>query len=428
MLFAVATVNLPGSGGEATAAAGEDGGVRMYTSGSTGQPKGVAGASPRHRGLAVEQRVFALDGIGGGGWRPTRFDASLFELWGALLNGGRCGHHRPKHAARAASAQRSAAAARGDGAVADGRALFNQYAEEGTAVAAGVAAGGGDVLDAEVIRRVYGQWAAGRRLHQLVRADGRRHSPTTFRIEAAGSGQNVPIGRPIANTRVYVLDGERAAGAGGGGGRAVHRRRGGGAGLPEAAGADGRAVRRRTRSSGPGARLYRTGDLARWLADGTLEYLGRSDHQVKVRGFRIELGEIEAAARRAPGGAARRWWWRGEVARATSGWWRTVRRRRGAAGAEALRAHLQERLPEYMVPAAYVVLEALPLTANGKVDRKALPAPEGEATLRSEYEAPRDEMEEALAAIWARCWACEQVGAARQLLRRWAGTRCWRCR
>ena len=103
----------------------------------------------------------------------------------------------------------------------------------------------------------------------------------------------VPIGRPIANTQIYILD-ERAAGAGGGGGRAVHRRSGGGARVSEPAGADGGAVRPRSVQPEPGARLYQTGDLARWLPDGNIEFLGRNDYQVKIRGFRIELGEIEA--------------------------------------------------------------------------------------------------------------------------------------
>ena len=122
--------------------------------------------------------------------------------------------------------------------------------------------------------------------------------------------------------------------------------------------------------------MYRTGDLARWRADGTLEFLGRADQQVKIRGFRIELGEIEAALTDLPGGCAGG----GDCARGRSGRQATgrlcgSRARRGARSGD-LRRSLNERLPDYMVPSAFVLLEALPLTANGKLDRRALPAPE----------------------------------------------------
>ncbi|HVG45404.1 MAG TPA: phosphopantetheine-binding protein, partial [Longimicrobium sp.] len=157
----------------------------------------------------------------------------------------------------------------------------------------------------------------------------------------------------------------------------------------------------------PGARLYRTGDLCRWLADGTLEYVGRTDFQVKVRGFRVEPGEIEA--RLAEHASVRE-----AVVLALDG---------GAGGkrlvayfvgealeSEALRAHLSEQLPEYMVPAAFVRLEQLPLTPNGKLDRRALPAPEGDDHAAREYEAPVGKVEQALAGIWAELLGVERVG------------------
>src|SRR5579864_4601686 len=159
--------------------------------------------------------------------------------------------------------------------------------------------------------------------------------------------------------------------------------------------------------------MYRTGDLGRWLADGTIEFLGRNDFQVKIRGFRIELGEIEARlaehaavkdavviAREDTPGDKRL------VAYYTSahGESETV------VGVEVLRAHLSARLPEHMVPAAYVCLQSVPLTLNGKLDRKGLPEPEGEAYVQHRYEEPQGEIEEQLAGMWQELLGVERVG------------------
>jgi acyl carrier protein len=156
-------------------------------------------------------------------------------------------------------------------------------------------------------------------------------------------------------------------------------------------------------------RLYRTGDLGRWNSNGMLEYLGRSDLQVKIRGFRIELGEIESHLRQHPAvreaavlvredapGAKRL------VAYYTSA-------EGEAATAEALRAHLAHSLPGYMVPAAYVPMAAMPLTPNGKLDRRALPAPQGDAYGRREYEVPIGEIEVALAKVWSEVLGIDRI-------------------
>ena len=157
--------------------------------------------------------------------------------------------------------------------------------------------------------------------------------------------------------------------------------------------------------------MYRTGDLGRWLADGNIEFLGRNDFQVKIRGFRIELGEIEARLMEHAGGARSG----GGRPRGYAGDKRLVAYYTAAAeehamDAEAVALASAAALPEYMVPAAYVRLEALPLTPNGKLDRKALPAPEADAYATRGYEPPQGEIEDELAAIWAEVLKLERVG------------------
>ncbi|MET3498377.1 acyl carrier protein [Variovorax boronicumulans] len=160
----------------------------------------------------------------------------------------------------------------------------------------------------------------------------------------------------------------------------------------------------------PGSRMYRSGDLARWRighdGDGTLEYLGRNDHQVKVRGFRIELGEIEAALSACAGVREAVVLARGEGADKQLAAYVTGE----DVQAVVLREHLASRLPEYMVPAAYVQLEALPLTPNGKLDRRALPAPGDAAYGTREFEPPQGEIEEELAHIWQALLKIQRLG------------------
>ncbi|HST59700.1 MAG TPA: amino acid adenylation domain-containing protein, partial [Longimicrobium sp.] len=219
------------------------------------------------------------------------------------------------------------------------------------------------------------------------------------------AGAQVPIGRPVANTRAYVLDAGLGAvpiGIPGElyiGGAQVTR---GYLGRP---GLTAERFVPDPFADTPGARLYRTGDRARWLADGVLEYVGRADAQVKVRGFRIELGEIETLLRGLDGV-------RDCVVVAREdrpGDRRLVAYVAGDADAEAMRAALRRSLPEYMVPGAFVTMDALPLTPGGKLDRKALPAPDF-ASAADAYVAPRTPAEEALAGIWAEVLHAERVG------------------
>lgn len=232
--------------------------------------------------------------------------------------------------------------------------------------------------------------------------------------QAAGDSKPgpVPIGRPIANMQVYVLDSELGPAPIGVPGEIYI----GGVGV--ARGYLGRPDLTAERfiphpfASEPGMRLYRTGDLARYRADGELEYLGRNDQQVKVRGFRIEPGEIEAALTRHAG-----------VREAlvvaleeSAGDKRLVAylvadgQKDDLPANEQVRQHLQTLLPDYMIPAAYVWLEELPLTAHGKIDRAALPAPDWASQVTTMYVAPRTPTEECLASLWAQLLRCERVG------------------
>jgi acyl carrier protein len=224
--------------------------------------------------------------------------------------------------------------------------------------------------------------------------------------------REVPIGRPIAGTRAYVLDVRlvrlEPAPAGVPGELCL-----GGTGT--ARGYLGRPGLTAERflpdpfAETPGARLYRTGDLVRWLPSGQLEFLGRTDRQVKIRGFRVELGEIEAALAEHP--AVR------EAAvlaredqpgdRRLVAYVVSIADREAPAG--ELRAFLKERLPDHLVPSAFVPLAALPLNASGKIDRRALPAPDAaRPSLAAAYVAPETPAEEGVAAIW-----CEVLGVER---------------
>jgi pimeloyl-ACP methyl ester carboxylesterase len=222
----------------------------------------------------------------------------------------------------------------------------------------------------------------------------------------------VPIGRPIANVQAYILDANGGPVAPGVPGELYI----GGAGLARGyLNAPGLTAERFVPDpfgDVPGGRLYQTGDRCRWLADGQIEFLGRLDHQVKVRGYRIELGEVESALLSHP--AVREA--AVSVHAGTAGASRLAAYVVGEAegeplAAEPLRRHLKERLPEYMVPSAFVTLAALPRTPGGKVDRRALPVPpvERPATARR-YVAPSTPLEEFLAGLWRDLVGVEQVG------------------
>ena len=229
------------------------------------------------------------------------------------------------------------------------------------------------------------------------------------KVDEVDQKEPVPIGRPIANTQIYLLDtylnpvpigvtGELHIG-----GVGLAR------GYQEHSALTAERFTPNPFSTEPGARLYRTGDLARYRTDGNIEFLGRSDHQVKIRGFRIELGEIEAALLQ-----------HAQIKEAVA----IVREdtpedkrlvayvvsAKSAREIEDIRTQLKTRLPDYMIPTAFVFLDSLPLTSNGKVDRKALPVPDSSDQLIREYVAPRNSTEEIIANIWAEVLGVERVG------------------
>ncbi|HEY7767620.1 amino acid adenylation domain-containing protein, partial [Longimicrobium sp.] len=380
----------------------------IYTSGSTGTPKGVM---IEHRSLANHTAWQAgAFGIGPDDAVLQRtsisFDASVWELWTTLATGARL-VLLPADAAKDPSAIARVIEERGVTVVQFVPTLLQAVLgglPDGTQLRPRLVFCGGEPLTQALVAE-----ARARGVGEVVNLYG----PTEATIDSTAyrcvdEDRAPAIGAPVGNVRVYILDGAGEPVPVGVAGKLYV----GGAGV--ARGYLDRPALTAERfvpdpfGGDPGARLYRTGDLARWRGDGVVEFLGRNDFQVKVRGFRVELGEIEARLREHPSVSEAVVAARAEGAGDT----RLVAYVVGSDSVEidALRSYLSERLPEYMVPAAYVRLDALPLTASGKLDRKALPAPEGDAFVTRGYQAPVGETEEELAAIWAEVLGVEQVG------------------
>ncbi|HEY0174085.1 MAG TPA: amino acid adenylation domain-containing protein [Pyrinomonadaceae bacterium] len=375
----------------------------MYTSGSTGRPKGV---SVTHR--AVVRLVRSTDYAGFGPSEtflqlaPASFDASTFEVWGALLNGARLALMPP--GAPSLEGLAAAIARHGVTTLWLTAGLFHQMVDSQPEALRGLRQllAGGDVLSPSHVARLLG----GRPGCVLINGYGPTENTTftcTHRMGAGWQpeGASVPIGRPIGNTRAYVLDSRMAPAPAGVAGELYA------AGDGLARGYLGRAGLTAERfvpdpfSAEGGGRLYRTGDRARWLGGGELEFLGRLDGQVKVRGFRIEPGEIEAAL-----GAHQLVREAAVVLREDApGDKRVVAYvacdDTAAASRTDWRGFLRQQLPEYMIPSAFVCLAQLPLTPNGKLDRRALPAPEFKRDDAAHARlAPRTPVEAALLDVW----------------------------
>ncbi len=380
----------------------------IYTSGSTGKPKGVPIThralvnflhSMRLRpGLVRQDTLLAVTTIS--------FDIAILELYLPLAIGARVVIMRREGAA-------------------DGRELSEKLSSSGTTVMQATPATWRLLLEAgwegcKQLRILCGGEALSRELANQLLDKGdslwNLYGPTETTVWSAvypveSSGGMVFTGRPIANTQIYLLDSNLQPVPIGVAGELCI----GGVGLAR----DYLNLPDLTAekfipnpfSDEHGMRLYKTGDLARYLPDGNIELLGRVDYQVKIRGFRIELGEIENLLSQQPAVREAVVVAREDVPGEKRLVGYVVPSQEPAPLTSELRAFLQQKLPDYMVPSAFVLLQSLPLTPNGKIDRQALPVPDQSRTkLESSFVAPRNQVEELVAGIWAQVLKLEQVG------------------
>jgi amino acid adenylation domain-containing protein len=431
----------------------------IYTSGSTGKPKGV---EIRHASIARlvigndyatfdPSRVFLQ-------LAPISFDASTFEIWGALLHGAKliiAPNGPPDFTELARLIKQHGVTTLWLTAT-----LFNQIVDQHPEMLEAVEQilTGGEALSVRHVRMAQRTLPS---TVQLINGYGPTESTTfttcyAISTDVSDEATSIPIGRPIGNTQVYVLDSQQqlvpigvwgelyiggdglargylnrpeltakrfvanplidacAAGEPGESGR-------GAGSLEQGVGNSGSRLlaprslpfrKRRIYGAGingidPGSRLYRTGDRVRWRADGNIEFQGRLDEQVKLRGFRIELGEIESALREHEGVAQCAVLLREDRPddKRLVAYWVP----RSGDRKLRLRDYLASRLPDYMIPSAFVCMESLPLTPSGKLDRQSLPAPE-RGRVEAGYMAPRNAVEESLADIWSEVLGIERIG------------------
>jgi amino acid adenylation domain-containing protein len=385
----------------------------IYTSGSTGNPKG---ACITHR--AVNRLVINTDYVD---LRPSdkvaqasnaSFDAATFEIWGALLSGAQLIMIKRE---TALSPQAFAAQLKNDGITVLflTTALFNQIVRERPEAFATLRHlfFGGERVDTHSVRLML-KGGAPEHLRHVYGPTETTTFATSYPIRHVPDGANtIPIGRPIANTQVYILDRGLEPVASGVAGELYI----GGDGLQRCylnqAELTAEKLIPNPFGDAAGSRLYKTGDLARHLPDGEIEFLGRLDNQVKLRGFRVELGEIESALSNHP-------FVRENVVvlrEDGSGDKRLVAyvapQPESSLTAMQLRSYLKGQLPDYMIPSSFTLLDRLPLNANGKVDRRALPEPdEQRPQVAAEYVGARTVVEEVLAGLWAEVLGVKEVG------------------
>ena len=387
---------------------GHDAAYVVYTSGSTGAPKGTVVPHAAIARLVINTNYIAIDASDRIAQAANAsFDAATFEVWGALVHGA-CVVIVPRHVTLDPHGFADLLRTDGITTLFLTTALFNQIVAQRPDAFHSLdrLLVGGEMADVSKFRDVLRHGPPASLLHVYGPTETTTFA-TYFHVDRVADGaRTIPIGKPLSNTRVYVVDGHLELVPIGVPGELVIAGDGvalGYLGRPELTAE--RFIDERWRPNG--GRAYRTGDLVRYRSDGSLEILGRLDQQLKIRGFRVEPAEVEASLAQHRDVA-----YSVVVPRAVGNDTRLVAyvvpstRSLTAAG---LRTYLRERLPDYMVPAAIVLLDRIPLTSNGKLDRGALPAPDLNPT-SARIVAPRTAAEAALAAVWAEVLCVASVG------------------
>ena len=381
----------------------------IYTSGSTGQPKGVAVTHQAVNRLVMNTDYAPLTSTDVVAQASNvSFDAATFEIWGALLNGARL-VMTTKDTLLSPRSLATAIERHGITTLFLTTALFNQMVEKIPAALAKLRylLFGGEAVDPQRVKELLQSGSPKHLLHVYGPTETTTFASWYWVREVAEDAITVPIGRPIANTEIYILDahlnpvpvgvvGELHVGGPGVARGYLNR--------PELT---AERFIKQPFSNDPHARLYKTGDSVRYLADGNIEFVGRIDDQVKIRGFRIELEEIEAVLAEHPALQEAAVLAREDVPGDKRLVAYVVAKHGSSPSSGELRAYLKQTLPDYMIPFAFVSLNELPLNPSGKIDRRALPAPD---TGCSTSIAPRSSVEEVLAGIWRDVLQVEQAG------------------
>ncbi len=385
----------------------------MYTSGSTGQPKGVAVthlainrlvSNTNYVKLGSDDRIAQVSN--------ASFDAATFEIWGALVNGGQI-VGLSKETAVTPAALRQEIRAQQIGVMFLTTALFNQVAQSAPDAFAPMRylLFGGERCEAQLVRRVFEEGKPRHLLHVYGPTENTTFTTWHQVTEVAADARTVPIGRPIANTGMYVLDQSLQPAPVGVEGELYLSGEGLARGYWQQPTLTAEKFVPNPFSKTPGGRMYRTGDLVRYLPDGALEFLGRRDNQIKLRGYRIELGEIEAILRRHESvheAAVELKQYETGAPRLVA--YLVLNKDDSEKNTSALRDYLHDHLPGYMVPTAFVLLPELPLNPNGKVDRRALLELDDRTEVERCFVAPRNQEEELVANIWAEVMGLSKVG------------------